>query len=778
VTVPVVAESRFLLKDLVLDGASAYHNGRDLRPLYQKYLNTQITKATLTEIAALVTKKYAADGYAFCRAVAPGKTGADGIARIHVVESRLGRTLAPKSIAGSRLDALTAALVGQRPLRRAALDKLLDQAARMPGASLAGSFRDSADRPGAVDVVFHGVEAAGPRSIGVAGAHLSAQLPLPSAALPALTAALSVGGAMTLDDGVARLPSAVASPVVASPTVSAPAQSAGAQAGQILLAAANDAPPPFVRPPSSLMPGQDRPIPEASPPANLDFTIQAPRRSPVPRAVEELMFEVKDIKITGVTAYSAEQFKELTAPMAGQTVHLADLISLAEKIEGKYREDGFVLTRAYVPTQSVGDGVFQINVIEGYVAAASVNGGDDSARERIEELLAPVLASKPLALPVIERALLSANEIPGISASGLLRPSGSEPGASDLVVTVRQAPFSSSLSFDNSGSRSSNPITLAADASFASPLDDGGVVSLSASTAPRLQQRGSISMRYVVPTMVPGVNATFSALASHGEPAGSIAPLKLVSDSTAFGARLSYNLLVSRDNKISADGGITVQSANVTILETPYSHDEWRVADLALSFQDSRFLDGITSLTTSVAQGLPMAGASSSGSPRISRSMLGHTDFTKVNAIFRRIQPVDQSLSFSFSANGQYAFCPLLTGEEVSFGGPGVGRGYDPGATSGDSGIGGSMEMRYDLDPADIYADWAQFYTFYDAGATWVRSGRATDNRVRSAGFGMRTMYFSNMSVNLEFGHVLDPMPSSDFNHRTSRLVVSGSIRF
>jgi len=158
--------------------------------------------------------------------------------------------------------------------------------------------------------------------------------------------------------------------------------------------------------------------------------------------------------------------------------------------------------------------------------------------------------------------------------------------------------------------------------------------------------------------------------------------------------------------------------------------------------------------------------------------MLGHTDFTKVNAIFRRVQPLDSSFSVSASAQGQYAFEPLLTGEETSFGGPGVGRGYDPGATSGDLGVGGSLELRYDLDAADLYADFAQLYSFYDSGVTWVKVGRSIDNRVRSSGLGIRTMYFSNYSLNLEFGHVIDPLPSSDNGRHTSRLVLSGSLRF
>ena len=375
-------------------------------------------------------------------------------------------------------------------------------------------------------------------------------------------------------------------------------------------------------------PGQNRPLPEATPPANFDLTIQAPRRSPVPRAVEELTFEVREITVTGVTAYPADAIKALTAPLIGRTAHLSELTAVAERIQEKYHDDGFILSSAYVPPQDVGDGVFRIAVIEGYVAAVAVNGGDGSPRQRVEDILAPILASRPLALPVIERALLSANELPGTTVSGLLRPSADGRGASDLVATVRDAPVAASLSFDNSGSQSSNPWTVAADASARSPLGDGGVMSLSGSSAPNFHQRGSLSVRYATPALLPEVNTSFSALVSHGEPAGSIARLKLISDSTAFGARTTYTPILTRDDKLTLDGGVTVQSANVGILGAPFSHDEWRVADLAVSYQNNRFLDGTTSVTAGLAQGLPVLGASRSGSPTLSRPSLGQTDFT------------------------------------------------------------------------------------------------------------------------------------------------------
>ena len=536
---------------------------------------------------------------------------------------------------------------------------------------------------------------------------------------------------------------------------------------------------PRVQPPHlGLLPGQDRPLPEASPPPHLDFTIQAPRRSPVPRAVEELMFEVKDIKVAGVTAYTEEQIRALTQPLIGKTTHLAELMALAEVIEKKYHDDGYILSSAYIPTQDVADGIFQIAVIEGYVAAVAANGGDQATRDRLDQLLEPVLASKPLALPIIERALLSANEIPGISVSGLLRPSASGRGASDLVLTVKEAPLAASVSFDNSGSKSSNPWTIAADASARSPLGDGGLISLSGSAAPDVVQRSSLSARYVTAALLPEVNTSFSALVSHGQPTGSLAQLKLVSDSTAFGSRASYNLLISRDDKLTADAGLTVQSANVRILDAPFSHDEWRVADLALSYQNSKYLDGITSITASVAQGLPFLGASTSGSPTLSRPGIGQTDFTKLSSVLRRTQPIGSGFSLYAAANGQYALNPLLSGEEISFGGPGVGRGYDPGSITGDQGVGGSLELRYDLDAADFYADWLQLYGFYDSAVTWVRVGHSVDNRLRSAGLGLHSLYFNNYSLNLEFGHVIDALPSNDRDHHSSRLVLSGSVKY
>lgn len=162
-----------------------------------------------------------------------------------------------------------------------------------------------------------------------------------------------------------------------------------------------------ITPSGEIQPGQTRPLPEAPPP-QFDFRIEAPRPSPVPRAVEEISFTIKGIKIVGATVYKPAAFRPPYTALLGKSVHLSDVIHVAEEIEAKYRGDGFVLTRAYVPGQSVNNGIFTINVVEGYVAAVSVTGGQEDARRRVEHILAPIPQSRPLKLDVIEDATLYA----------------------------------------------------------------------------------------------------------------------------------------------------------------------------------------------------------------------------------------------------------------------------------------------------------------------------------------------------------------------------------
>src|SRR6185312_4883994 len=411
-----------------------------------------------------------------------------------------------------------------------------------------------------------------------------------------------------------------------------------------------------ITPSGQISPGQTRPIPEVSVP-RFDFRIETPRPSPVPRAVEELSFKIKDIRVIGAKVYGADAFRPLIAPLIGQSVHLSDIIRVADEIERKYRADGYVLTRVYVPAQSVNNGIFTIAVVEGYVAAVSVTGGSESERKRVERLLAPVTASRPLKLEVIEDALTKANSGYGAGVSGLLRPSPNQPGASDLVATISSERVSVLLSVDNRGAELTDPWTVSAEVAVRSPFNEGGVVLLDLSAAPTEPHiRNSESIRYLYPVGDSGLLLTLNALNAHGQPANVAGATDFTSDNQAVGVRLTYPLITTRKTKLSIDGGFTWQQSFLRELGGLINdEDQWREADIALVFEDTGTLYGTTSATLDLTQGLPIFGASHAGDPTVPH--LGPVpDFTKLSAVVRRIQQLYGPISLALTGTGQYGF--------------------------------------------------------------------------------------------------------------------------
>ena len=539
--------------------------------------------------------------------------------------------------------------------------------------------------------------------------------------------------------------------------------------------------------PGAVEPQSKRPLPTPPAGGNFDFSIETPRRSPVPRAVDELRFPLKDINVVGAKVFTLDDLRPLWAPLIGKDVGLSDILNVADAIEGKYRERGYIISRAYVPPQRVGNGIFTINVVEGYVNALAIEGGDAGVRSLVTAYVDPVLASRPLELAPMERGLLLSNDLPGVQAAGLLRPSPDQPGASDLVVTVTQTDLTGGLSINNRGSHFTDLWTLVGDAEWNSPLGHGDQLLASIQSAPNPTQRIEGTMRYQHPIGTNGMTASGYITVSTGAPAGgTLNVLHLTTNSVAAGPRLSYPLMRTRAQSITVDTGFTYQNSETDALGTQFSHDHWRVFDVALTYTQTGFWNGSTSGTFDVAQGLPWFGATPNGSPSLSRPD-AHTDFTKLVANLKRIQVIYGPLNLAVNAQGQYAFEPLVSGEQIAFGADQssatgntqIGRGYEPSAITGDLGVGASLELRYDTRFPEYFLELVEPYAFFDAGRTWNRiGGPGSQFTIASAGFGIRLSLPHNIFVGGEFAHTLKAVPGSDNGKVATKGLLNAAIRF
>ncbi len=568
------------------------------------------------------------------------------------------------------------------------------------------------------------------------------------------------------------------------------------------VAPAQVSPTPF---PGQPEPGRNVPPPSPTPGPQFEFSIPAPQRGPVPRAVDEIEFDVSDVQVHGATMFPPEAFKPLYQPLIGTKAHLSDIIGVADKIEALYRAHGYVLTRAYVPPQTVSSGVFQINVVEGYVKATAVSGGDDATRERVEAYIEPVTQERPATLASMERGLLLSNELPGTTAAGLLRPSPTEPGASDLLVSLQQDPWDITFYTDNRGAAITGSWTIGGQTILNTLPYVPGQFMLDFSGTPGFETRNLLQANYVVPVGLNGALFKVLGVHAHGQPAALGGAL--VSDSNALGARLSYPLMVTRPTRLTVEGGLTIQEAVVAAATPPvagpglvpppatFDDDHWREVDVALTWEQRGLIyDSTTGMTIGVTQGLDLFGARStspfnaslSPPPYLGAAAGGSTGFTKYTLVVNHDQPLKGPVSLNFHGLAQWSVERLVIGEQTSFGGSGIGRGYDPASLAADAGMGIASELRYDTHFPEYKIDTAQFYYFFDAARVNPRhsdepippNGLMQSHSLYSTGIGVRVALLQRITSGIEFAQELKAVPNNDMGKTGARILFNAAVRF
>src|SRR5207244_10872745 len=117
-------------------------------------------------------------------------------------------------------------------------------------------------------------------------------------------------------------------------------------------------------------------------------------------------------------------------------------------------------------------------------------------------------------------------------------------------------------------------------------------------------------------------------------------------------------------------------------------------------------------------QGLDILGASHRDDDFLSRDDASGK-FSALNFWYTRYQTLSDAWSLKLSGAGQWASGPLFTSQQFYLGGLAFGRGYGSAEISGDNGIAGSFELRFDQKLNFRYLSAYQLYGFVDSGAAW-----------------------------------------------------------
>lgn len=507
-----------------------------------------------------------------------------------------------------------------------------------------------------------------------------------------------------------------------------------------------------------------------------EITIEPPARGAPPGA-EELMVELRALEIEGSSVYSDEELRGFYGDLIGQTIPLARLFGIASAIEDKYREDGYPLVRVIVPAQVVQDGLFRIQVIEGYVNDVRLEGEVGPVRGRIQAILDRIVGVRPVSNRVLERYLLLANDLPGISASGVLRPGTGERGAAQLVVKVERKPFDAYGVVNNRGSKFTGPWRAVVVGAENAATALGERVQITGAATPFTDEQYFVQGHYQQPLGTDGLEAHAVGQYEATNPGSRLSDIDLETEVVLGGGFLSYPLLRSRRQNLYAEVGFEALRTEVDALGARLSRDDLRVlrALLAYDFRDD--LGGSSTLSFGVRQGLDVLGASDENDSDLSRPE-GEPDFTTFQFTASRLQPLTDPLALFVAAKGQVALDTLLTYEEFTVGGERFGRGYDPAELAGEDGVGLSAEVQYNGSTNFSQVPAYQVYGFYDYGAVWNDDTGVDDHdSLSSAGGGVRTQVFKNFFLEFEVAKPLTRKRESD-GDKSAQFFFQASARF
>ncbi|MEF7613768.1 ShlB/FhaC/HecB family hemolysin secretion/activation protein [Aquincola sp. MAHUQ-54] len=500
-----------------------------------------------------------------------------------------------------------------------------------------------------------------------------------------------------------------------------------------------------------------------------------------PAGAEQLRFTLREWVIEGHTAFSTESLQPLYADLVGREITVARAFEAANAIELRYRNAGYVTSRVIVPAQAIEDGRFRVVVVEGFIDRIELRGDIGAAQAAVERLLAPLRGVRPVSVAEIERRLLIANDIPGLTVRATLEPSATAQGASAMVVQVTRDEVDASWSIDNRNS----PYLGDAQAT--------GTVAWNAlgTQATRLSLSGRVSVplnrsQYVganVDTLLGANGATLglAASAARSHPGRELDVLDVRSRVGAASATLTYPLIRSREQNLRAVGQFEARDVATDITGIAFTRDRLRIARFGLSYDRTDSHDGITALRGTLHRGLDGLGATDNGNARASRPD-GRIDFFKLTAEATRLQQLGQRWSLLATVAAQLSADPLLASEEMGLGGASFGRGYDEGEVSGDSGIAASVELRYVLPRPETAPAWLQqlqAYGFADGGRVRARAPKPAPERrtLSSVGGGLRAALGQGLFATIEIAQPTSgDVKTRDNKH--PRVFVSLSARY
>lgn len=490
-------------------------------------------------------------------------------------------------------------------------------------------------------------------------------------------------------------------------------------------------------------------------------------RAPCPLAdpkFADLRLTLTSVSFAGADTVEPGLLDAAWRDYAGKEIAVSAICDIRDRAAALLRDDGYVAS-VQVPVQTIEDGALRFSVVVARLVSFVVRGDVGGSGAMVERYLAPLRDRPAFDTREAERALLLARRIPGLDVRlTLARAAGPDAKPGDLVgvVDVIERRIEADLAVQNYGSGEVGPWGGQARVRLNGLTGLADLTEIGAFATPDFDEQLVVLGRHEFGLGGDGLRLGVAGVHAWTRPD--------VPGDDAFYARTlvasayaSYPLLLRQAHSVDLTAGLDVVDQRISFDGDPFTQDRLRVLTLALENRstDPASVAGTNGFSISeprlasrarieLRKGIAGLGASGSCGPAPSLAACsgsGVVPISRLNAdpqafLVRGEAEVSfrpaRGVSVVARPRFQYTDENLLPYEQISGGNFTVGRGYDPGAATGDRGFGSQLEVAVgSLEPRTPTGTAVQAFAFYDSFNAWYADAPDV-NHLNSLGGGAR----------------------------------------
>ena len=483
-----------------------------------------------------------------------------------------------------------------------------------------------------------------------------------------------------------------------------------------------------------------------------------------------LSINVREFRFIGNTLLSAKQLAPAVASFSNRSLDFNGLNKAAIAVANTYREAGWIV-RAYLPEQDFVDGVITIQIVE------AVFGGTHfkdeipprMSREQILHIFeAQQKIGEPFNADKLDRALLLADDLPGVTVAGSLR-EGAKERETDIDLKLGDEPFfAGEAGIDNTGSRSTGSNRLTTNINLNSPFKHGDLIS-----ANFIHTQGSDYLR--LDGSIPvgsngwrtGINASHL---SYNLVAPEFTALNACGTSDTFGLESTFPVIRSRLKNLYLNVNLDQKSFDNN--SSGATTTNYKASTLSLGFDgnlfDNIYGGGANSASLSLVDGvLNLDGSPNQFNPDGSLNTTAGR-YEKLHYSASRQQAINETVAVYGALSGQVARKNLDSSEKFYLGGANGVRAYPSNEGGGSEGKLINLELRVRLPEGFTFTE------FYDYGHIVSNPNGGVLNEYSLKGLGMSLAWQSTKgpSIKAVVAHRLgdNPNPTATGNDQDGSL--------